>query len=238
MDQSNLLHLVSGGLPGPVDPLGATPHAAEPRPDGYSQGRRIVLEVQDEAASQVLLASLPLLDRLLSERTAAVRERQLGELVDFMAERLLTPSAVDVAMAQRIAQRHAGLLNEFSWFTAEQLAQANRSQASQRTALVDNWRKRGQVFAVPHPDKSARERDVYPAFQFGDDHKPLKVVQSVLAAFSAPPGPGKSPWKLALWFTSANGWLPDNARPVDLLASQPAAVVAAAQHDAQAALAA
>lgn len=29
-----------------------------------------------------------------------------------------------------------------------------------RAALADNWRKRRQVFAVPHPDKVARERDV------------------------------------------------------------------------------
>jgi hypothetical protein len=93
---------------------------------------------------------------------------------------------------------------------------------------VDNWRKRRQVFAVPHPDKSARERDVYPAFQF-EDHKPIKAVQAVLEAF----GDRRAPWKLALWFTSNNGWLPGSARPVDLLASDPQAVIEAAQRDAQ-----
>jgi hypothetical protein len=79
---------------------------------------------------------------------------------------------------------------------------------------------------VPHPDKAARERDVDPAFQF-EDHKPIKAVQEVLEAF----GGRKAPWKLALWFTSNNGWLPDDARPLDLLATHPQTVADAARRD-------
>lgn len=44
-------------------------------------------------------------------------------------------------------------------------------------------------------------------------------------------GEHKAPWKIALWFTSNNGWLPGQARPVDLLQSAPEAVVQAAQRD-------
>jgi hypothetical protein len=95
--------------------------------------------------------------------------------------------------------------------------------ASNRAALAANWRKRRQVFAVPHPDKTARKRDIYSAFQF-EDRKPIKALQEVIEAF----GGRKAPWKLALWFTSNNGLLPDGARPVDLLASDPQAVIAAA----------
>ena len=190
--------------------------------------RKFLLEIKDEAISKVLLASLPMLERALLEKTAQARERRIEAVVDFMAGQMVLPSAIDREMAQRLAKRHARVLNEFGHFTAEQLADANRSQASSRTALVDNWRKRRQVFAVPHPDKSARERDVYPAFQF-EDHKPIKAVQAVLEAF----GDRRAPWKLALWFTSNNGWLPGSARPVDLLASNPQAVVEAAQRDAQ-----
>jgi hypothetical protein len=191
-------------------------------------GRRFLLEVVDEAASNTLLASLPLLDRLLAEKLRAARERHMEEMVDFLAARMLAPSAVDLEMAQRLALRHARVLNEFGFFTAEQLADANGSQASNRAALADNWRKRRQVFAVPHPDKTARERDVYPAFQF-EDAKPIKAVQEVLEAF----GGRKAPWKLALWFTSNNGWLPGSVRPVDLLIDDPQTVVSAARRDAE-----
>jgi len=187
-----------------------------------------VLEVADEAASSTLLASLWLLDRLLGEKIAAVRECRMEEMVDFMAVRMLVPSVIELEMAQRPAQRHARILNEFGCFSAEQLADANGSQASNRAALADNWRKRRQVFAVPHPDKAARDRDVYPAFQF-ENGKPIKAVQEVLEAF----GGRKTPWKLALWFTSNNGGLPGSARPVDLLAGDPDAVVRAARRDAE-----
>ncbi len=143
-----------------------------------------------------------------------------------MATTALLASAVEQEMAQRLASRYARILNEFSYITAEQLADANGSQARNRAALADNWRKRRQAFAVPHPDKAARERDVYPAFQF-ENGKPIKAVQEVLEAF----GGRKAPWKLALWFTSNNGGLPDSARPVDLLATDVQAVVEAARRD-------
>lgn len=197
-------------------------------PGRGTPGRTFLLEVKDAAASSMLLASLSMLDRLLVEKMAAVRERHMEEVVDFMTERMLVPSAVELDMAQRLATRHARVLNEFGHFTAEQLAEVNRSQASNRAALADNWRKRRQVFAVPHPDKTARERDVYPAFQF-EDHKPIRAVHDVLQAFGA----HKAPWKLALWFTSNNGWLPGSARPVDLLTTDPQAVIGAARRDAE-----
>ena len=209
------------------DVLSLEPYGAGPA--GRKGGaRKFLLEIKDEAISKVLLASLPMLERVLLEKTAQARERRIEAMVDFMAGQMVLPSAVDQEMAQRLAKRHARVLNEFGYFTAEELAEANRSQASSRTALADNWRKRRQVFAVPHPDRTARERDVYPAFQF-EDHKPIKAVQAVLEAF----GDQKGPWKLALWFTSNNGWLPDSARPVDLLASNPQAVVEAAKRDAE-----
>ena len=144
-----------------------------------------------------------------------------------MAGQMVVPSQVDTRMAQRVAARHARVLNEFGFATAEHLADANRSRAGNRNALADNWKKRRQVFAVRHRDKSGRLREVFPLFQF-EDHKPIKAVQSVLEAF----GEHKTPWKLALWFTSNNGWLPGQARPVDLLESAADAVIQAAVRDA------
>lgn len=92
-----------------------------------------------------------------------------------MAGQMLGPSAVDLEMAQRLAVRHARFVNEFGPFTVEELADANNSQATVRSALADNRRERHQVFAVPHPDKACRARDVYSAFRF-EDHKPIKAV--------------------------------------------------------------
>lgn len=221
------MSLAGGPLQHQGDTLTVQPYGdARPRP--RTDGTAYLVEVQGEAASQALAATLPLLDRLLTEKLAEERERRVGEVIDFLAAQMLTPSATEMAMARQVAARHARVLNEFGCYTAEELADANGSQASQRSALADNWRKRRQVFAVAHPDRKARDRDVYPAFQFDEGGRPLKVVQAVLDAFDG----RKTPWKLALWFTSNNGALPDSARPVDLLRSQPEAVVAAARRDA------
>jgi len=186
-----------------------------------------LVDVEDESVSRIFENVIPFLGGVLSEKTADVRRRRLGELVDFMAAQLVRPSEADVQMAQHLAARRAEALNEFGYFTAEQLAEANRSRAANRGALADNWRKRRLAFAVQHPDKSLRERDVYPAFQFSN-HQPIKAVREILAAF----GERKDSWKLTLWFTSNNGWLPDSARPVDLLNSNPEAVIEAARRDA------
>lgn len=185
------------------------------------------LEVQGDAVSRIVEAVIPVLGRMLSNKAAEVRDRKLEELIDFLAGQMVVPSAVDMQMAQRLAARHARVLTEFGFVTAEQLADANQSRAGNRNALADNWKKRHQVFAVRHRDEAGRMREVFPLFQF-ENFKPVKTVQAVLEAF----GERKSPWKLALWFTSNNGWLPGQARPVDLLGSNPQAVVEAARRDA------
>lgn len=208
-----------------------TPSAARARGQAGSAPRRpgqaYLVQVHSAAMSQVLEAVMPMLDRLLSQKSAEVRVQKLEELVDFIAGQMVVPSPVDTRMAQRVAARHARVLNEFGFVTAEQLADANQSRAGNRNALADNWKKRRQVFAVRHRDESGRPREVFPLFQF-EDHKPIKAVQAVLEVF----GDRKAPWKLALWFTANNGWLPGQARPVDLLESAPDAVVHAARRDA------
>ncbi len=206
-----------------------TPAAAQTRPEPAAEksSHSYLLQVHSDAMSRVLEAVMPMLDRVLSQKTAEIREQKLEELVDFIAGQMVVPSRIDTKMAQRLAARHARVLNEFGFATAEQLADANQSRAANRNALADNWKKRRQVFAVRHRDESGRPREVFPLFQF-EDHKPIKVVQSILEAF----GEYKAPWKLALWFASNNGWLPGQARPVDLLESDPDAVVQAARRDA------
>ena len=217
-------------LPGDVlsfQPWTLTPAQALAEHATEKSSHAYLLQVHGDAMPRVLEAVMPMLDHVLSHKTAEIRAQKLQALVDFIVGQLVVPSRVDTQMAQRLAVRHAGVLNEFGFATAEQLADANQSRAANRTALTDNWKKRGQVFAVRHCDASGRPQEVFPLFQF-EDHKPIKAVQAVLESF----GTHKAPWKLALWFTSHNGWLPGQARPVDLLGSNPAAVLQAAQRDA------
>ena len=61
---------------------------------------------------------------------------------------------------------------------------------------------------------------------FGYAEQP--VVADVLATL----GQQGRGWQLALWFTSANGWV-DGRRPVDLLHSEPEEVAQAAKWEAE-----
>ncbi len=202
--------------------------AKPPRDRALSNlGPAYLVQVHSTAMAQVVEAAMPMLDRLLSQKSAQVRQQKLEAMVDFITSQMVVPSSVDNQMAQRVAVRHARVLGEFGYITAEQLADVNQSRAANRNALADNWKKRRQVFAVRHRDDSGQSREVFPLFQF-QDHQPIKAIQAVLEAL----GEHKAPWKLALWFTSNNGWLPGQARPVDLLESAPESVIQAAQHDA------
>jgi hypothetical protein len=67
--------------------------------------------------------------------------------------------------------------------------------------------------------------DLYPAFQFRHGETRPEVGR-VLERF----GGKLSAWQIAFWFVAENGWL-DGKRPVDLLDSQPSAVVEAASRE-------
>lgn len=119
-------------------------------------------------------------------------------------------------MDRKLADRRNAILSEFGWATATDFESQCRK-----------WEKQHRIFAVADPCSQLVGSVVYPLFQFADG-KPLKVVKKVIEAF----GPQKDRWKLALWFASNNGWLPNQARPVDMLTRRPMAVVAAAKRDA------
>lgn len=207
------------------------PEAAETAPadSDLAATHTYLVGVVGDEMSQRLEAIMPLLGRLLQEKSEAERERKLERLIDVMTAQMVVPSVVETRMARRLAERHARVLNEFGYASAEQLADWNQSRAASRTALADNWKRRGLVFAVRQRDEQGVERELFPLFQFDEQHRPRRLIQSVISVF----GSHKAAWKLALWFTSASGWLPEQARPVDLLDTHPDAVLIAAQRDAQ-----
>jgi hypothetical protein len=185
-----------------------------------------LIGVNSSSASQIMESLLPMLDQLLVEKTAQVREKKLEDMIEFMTAQLVRPTTLETQMAHRLALRRARILNEFGFVTAEQLADENQSRSKNRHALADNWKKRRQVIAVSHRDESGRAREVFPLFQF-DNFQPIKTIQPILEIF----GDHKTAWKIALWFASNNAWLPDQARPLDLLETDPAAVLLAAQRE-------
>lgn len=112
-------------------------------------------------------------------------------------------AAASHSQERRNTQSQRALLAEFG-----ALGAANVATGVQALAVVDENSER-----------------VYPSFQFTPDGHLLPVVRDVLATFESE---DMSDWQKALWFTTPTGWLRDQ-RPVDLLASDPDAVLAGAR---------
>jgi len=141
------------------------------------------------------------------------------ELVERMVPDLEIPSDAAAVLSRRNAKRRAELLQEFGALTAEQVAE-ERSRAANRHALAARWRKEGKLFGV-----SYRGQTIYPAFQFDQDGRVRPLIAEVLKAL---PRDQMTDWEVALWWTSANGWLAGR-RPVDLLDTGHPSVIEAAR---------
>jgi hypothetical protein len=140
-----------------------------------------------------------------------------------LAERMLPdapiPSPAQALLAQREARVRWETLQEFGAFTSEELAD-QRSQARNRHALANRWRREGRIFSV-----ELRGRRLFPGFQFDPvTFAPEPLVARVLEAL---PREEMSEWETALWWVAADPHLAGR-RPVDLMRSEPEAVLAAA----------
>jgi hypothetical protein len=133
----------------------------------------------------------------------------------------VTVSSAAAQQALRNAEARQELLDEFGVLGSKEVARLAGSTAKNRSATVSRYLATDQVFAIEH-----RGSRYYPAFQFDANGRPRPVIGQVLLALQPY---GLDGWEIALWFTTASGWLNDR-RPVDLLDEDPAEIVAAAGH--------
>ena len=183
-------------------------------------------KISTPSTAEFLVRLASVLDSKVLARLADLSKQAFEDSVATLLRNIVPPlSPHEAQMAQRVALARAAILEEFGYCTKQQLADSSR--ARDPGGLVDTWRSRRKVFSVSLPQSTARDADVYPAFQFHEG-KPRPIIATILAIF----GKALSGWELAHWFTSGNSMLPGSARPVDVLESAPGAVEAAARFDA------
>lgn len=145
---------------------------------------------------------------------------EMSELIEVLTP-LTVPTAAMVLQARRNSAARLALAQEFGLLSGEEVAEVRGSSAANRSALASRWKQEGRILAVQH-----HGHDRFPGFQFDTEGRPLPAVSEVVALL----GQG---WETALWFVASNPYLEDE-RPVDRLPSDAAAVVAAAQREADA----
>lgn len=143
-------------------------------------------------------------------------ERVLDSLIDDAGTRVLDQPRV--LQLHRQAEARADFLRRYETLTSAQIAGLSRSVAQNTSALANRWKAEGRIFAVP-----VGRTDRFPAFQFGDNGRPLPAVAAVIRGFA-----GQGGWTLALWFAAPSGWL-GGSTPASALHTEPAAVVEAAR---------
>lgn len=153
--------------------------------------------------------------RVLQENAAAAVP-MLQAMVDATPVRQL--SAVRERMEQRAVE---AVLQGTTWLTAQQVGRRHNPQAANPHAAASRWQQAGKVFAI----ERAGQR-LYPSYLFDELGQPLPAVPQILQALA-----GRSPFRVAAWFESTSSML-GGRRPREVLASDPAAVIAAAREHA------
>ena len=147
------------------------------------------------------------------ERRGVVRDQLVDLLVGDVA---LTP--VDMKRARLEAQALRAIRHSTEWLTATEIADLADLGPANPIATVSRWKQQGRIYALRQGGK-----DHYPKYALGADFRPLPVVKHILALLA-----GHDPELLAGWFDSTSRYLAGK-RPRELLATEPALVLAAAR---------
>jgi hypothetical protein len=186
--------------------------AMRPVPAGHT------LVVRASSPQNLALAERAL--RTLGRTVIMARAAKQAERIDRLVEAIIEDeplSAIDEALEVDNAALRARYLETVPTYTATELHAQAGSAATNRSALAFGWKKEGRVFAIPY-----KGTDRFPAFQFADG-RPRAAIRRVLRALPE----GMTPWQVAFWFASGNGWL-EGAAPQDRL-DEVEAVTAAAE---------
>lgn len=212
----------SGGPAFPADRAALRPRqlqdmAQAPADPGDRVGKTALLvSSDDEEELRAVEALVVLLQGRLDAGRAAEMERLIEIAMPAVSGRA-HPAVLD--QARRNADFRADFLERYDVLDARQVHDLYGSKADNSAALAGRWRSGGKIFGIED-----RGRILYPAFQFDDIGRPKPVVARVLQALGK-----RGPWQVASWFTAANGWLPDDRRPVDVMDADPDAVAEAAR---------
>jgi hypothetical protein len=195
----------------------------EAAPASASDLAAAIKEIRPEREEVVVIAADHSVATRVKQITRMLAQGDLlmAGLIDamFVPDSIVSPAMA--RQAQRNAEARQELIEEFGLRDSDQVANLAGSTASNRSATASRWLASRRIFAVNH--RGAR---LNPSFQFGTDGRPRPVIARVLEVFEPY---GLDGWEIALWFTTASGWL-DDRRPVDLLTGEPDRVVDAARH--------
>jgi hypothetical protein len=183
----------------------------------------ISVEHASPSVLKAFLDSLDLWRRLYAEKSAAVQDKdKVGQLIDLLVPDVpATPT--QLKQARMMAKAKRAVLESGDWVTAQHIAELAELSAANPSAQPSKWKRDGRIFAIRQGGI-----DYFPLYGLDEtaNHRPLPVLKNILSVLST----SKDGWAMAYWFMSVNGWL-GGKRPQDLLRTEPARVLVAAQEE-------
>ena len=191
---------------------------------------RMELGVDNSGAGEVVAVTVPAGDapvavrmmRLLTSSLTPEQKRTRSEertqtLLAAMTD-LDRPSDPEADLEVDNAALRKQYLNQQRTLTSTQIREASGLKTRNPSEPASRWKRHGKIFGVP-----VGRADHYPAFQFADG-RPRPEIATVLAALPE----SMSPWQIAFWFASGNGWIENDAAPQDALHDMSGVLAAAA----------
>ncbi|MFT3968399.1 MAG: hypothetical protein QM690_21225 [Sphingobium sp.] len=170
------------------------------------------------ALAEAVRLIAPMIVRKLADRESATLEK----LVDALVPSVPLPEHL-LAEARMNAEARKAVLESAEWLNAAQLSKVAGFSGQNPSAQPNKWKREGRIFTIRRSGS-----DYYPGYALDPEagYRPVKGLAPILAVF----GDELDDWDIAIWFASANGFL-GGAAPMDLLASDPERVLAAAQDE-------
>ena len=178
--------------------------------------RWVLIGAGSKPEAAAIRATVTMAGRIVALRRREMTERNIEALVDLYLQGE-ERADVDRELEQDNAELRACYLREVPTYTAADIHKLmHGSQLSNPSEPASRWKREKRVFAVP-----VGRAQLFPRFQFADGN-PLPVIKDVLKRLPD----GMTPWQIAFWFQSGNGWL-DGRSPEEALGDEDAVLNAA-----------
>jgi len=178
------------------------------------------LEMPTFVSEPAMVGAMARLVKMVRLRKQVLSEENMAHLVEMLLHDAPRPD-IESELELDNAQLRAQYLKATKLLSSAQVREMSGLEPKNKSEPASRWKREQKLFSVPY-----KGMELFPAFQFRDG-KPRPCIEKVLAALPD----DFTPWQIAFWFASGNGWL-DGASPVDHL-EQTDELVVAANHAAE-----
>jgi hypothetical protein len=165
--------------------------------------------------AQLVDKTMRALPRIASKKRNLITEHNIETLIDMLLEGE-DRAQIDEDLILDNAHLRASYLKSIPTLVGAKVRLLSGLKPKNMSEPASRWKREGRVFAVRHA-----AIDLFPAFQFHDG-APSPAIKKILKALPD----HLTPWQIAFWFASGNGWL-DGKTPQECLGTPDLVIEAA-----------